>query len=337
MPRLVLYQQTHHVTTNGIEAPISLLPLYQQNTGVTHVIISALHVNGPGEITLNDHTPNNTRFDQMWSECRTLQEQGIKIMFLLGGAAPGTYQRLSANESAAFESFYSPVRALIEKHGINGIDLDVEEPMMQVHVQRLIRRLRQDFGPTFIITLAPVYPAMLPRRRAYLGISRRILNSASMPTPDPVMNSLCRANGVRTRRNLSGFDYLQLEATLGNEIDWYNVQVYCGWGDPSGPGMYETLVDAGWKSEKVVLGVVTNPSNGAGWISLPRLTTVVRGLKAKYGEAFGGVMGWEYFNAGMNEPRGGPWQWVKELGIALGRVEAPVRLPISQGRPTVPS
>jgi hypothetical protein len=160
---------------------------------------------------------------------------------------------------------------------------------------------------------------MLPRVQLFNGLSRRILNSRDLPTPDPITAALCRAAGVRTKRNLSGFDYLDLEATVGDMISWYNVQVYCGWGDPTSPGLYESLEAAGWKTEKLVLGVVTNPTNGAGWRSLPELIHVVHLLVAKYGEKFGGIMGWEYFNAGMSERTGGPWEWVREIGVALGR------------------
>jgi hypothetical protein len=97
-PRLVLYQQTHHEKSG--EA-VSLLPLLTNKTGVTHVYIAALHVHPPDAehpIHLNDHAPQDSRFDQMWSEVKQLQDAGIVVMGMLGGAAPGTYVRLSASE-----------------------------------------------------------------------------------------------------------------------------------------------------------------------------------------------------------------------------------------------
>lgn len=50
-PKVVVYHQTHHRDGN----PVSILPLITNQTGVTHVIIAAIHLNeGPGNITLND-------------------------------------------------------------------------------------------------------------------------------------------------------------------------------------------------------------------------------------------------------------------------------------------
>jgi hypothetical protein len=95
-PRLVLYQQTHHQPEG---APVSLLPLATKGTGVTHVILAALHINPrPENITLNDNRPGHEKFQQLWSEVRWLQGAGIKVMVMLGGAAKGSYWRLGGDE-----------------------------------------------------------------------------------------------------------------------------------------------------------------------------------------------------------------------------------------------
>jgi len=68
--------------------------------------------------------------------------------------------------------------------------------------------------------------------------------------------------------------------------------------------------------------VLTNPGNGAsGYVPLERLKSVVDGLWGRYGAEFGGVMGWEYFNAGLGEEEArrdgleeGPWEWVRRVG-----------------------
>ncbi|KAK4973952.1 hypothetical protein LTR28_011155, partial [Elasticomyces elasticus] len=62
--RVVVYHQTHH-THDG--KPISVLPLITNQTGVTHVIVAAIHINeGPGNITLNDDPPDAKKFDVLW-------------------------------------------------------------------------------------------------------------------------------------------------------------------------------------------------------------------------------------------------------------------------------
>jgi len=54
-PRVIMYSQ-HRSQVNG--QPLSLLPLIDQNTGITHIIISSLHIDRkPGDIYLNDDRP----------------------------------------------------------------------------------------------------------------------------------------------------------------------------------------------------------------------------------------------------------------------------------------
>jgi hypothetical protein len=108
--RLIIYQQTHH-ERNG--TPISILPLIQNNTGLTHLYIAAIHLNDrPGDITLNDWTPDDERYKQLWDEVGVVQKAGVKVMGMLGGAAKGTYERLGRDVSLNSVSFWE-----IEMHG----------------------------------------------------------------------------------------------------------------------------------------------------------------------------------------------------------------------------
>ncbi|KAH6845521.1 glycoside hydrolase family 18 protein [Chaetomium sp. MPI-CAGE-AT-0009] len=279
LPRLITYYQTHH-TPSG--TPISVLPLLQ-NPGIalTHVILAAIHINeDPEALTLNDHPPSHERFTTLWAELRILQASGVKVLGMLGGAAPGSYARLDTSDAAAFERYYGPVAALVRERALDGLDLDVEERMSLAGVVRLIDRLRADFGPGFLITMAPVASALL----------------------DP-------------RKNLSGFDYKVLEGLRGNEIAWYNAQFYCGWGDCSNPVMYEMLLARGWPPEKIVVGLVTTPQNGGGWVPWNMLGIVLPLLVGRH-PRFGGVMGWEYFNSlPGGEER--PWEWAQSMTALL--------------------
>lgn len=95
-PRLIVYAQTFHDSAGNYH---SLLPLLANNTGITHVIVAAIHLNeGPGNITLNDHTPDDKRYETLWGEVKWLQGSGIKVLGMLGGAAKGSYERLSGND-----------------------------------------------------------------------------------------------------------------------------------------------------------------------------------------------------------------------------------------------
>lgn len=300
LPRLITYYQTHH-TPSGQH--ISILPLVQQpNIALTHVILAAIHINeDPEAITLNDHPPSHPRFAPLWAELRALQASGVKVLGMLGGAAPGSFARLDYHHGGgaegngdgdgdeAFERYYAPLAALVRERGLDGLDLDVEEPMSLRGILRLIDRLRADFGPSFLITLAPVASALL--------------------SPE---------------RNLSGFDYEALEVLRGRDIAWYNAQFYCGWGDCSSPAMYELLLARGWPPEKIVVGLVTTPENGAGWVPWHMLASVVPLLVGRH-PRFGGVMGWEYFNS-LPGGKERPWEWAQVMtgllrGRRIGRLE----------------
>ncbi|KAJ4306426.1 hypothetical protein N0V88_001227 [Collariella sp. IMI 366227] len=176
-------------------------------------------------------------------ELRILQASGIKVLGMLGGAAPGTFTRLDTDDPTVFSAYYTPLAHLIRERALDGLDLDVEEPMSLRGIIQLIDRLRSDFGPDFLITLAPVAAALL-----------------------------------RAEHNLSGFDYEALEVLRGGEIAWYNAQFYCGWGDCSNPAMYEMLLVKGWAAERIVVGLVTNPKNGRHEMRTKRWT-LMRGRK----------------------------------------------------------
>ena len=90
-PRVVIYHQTIH--REG--AYVSLLPLITNQTGLTHAILAAIHLNeGPENITLNDDPPDAVKYDALWGEVAWLQASGVKVLGMLGGAAKGSFARL---------------------------------------------------------------------------------------------------------------------------------------------------------------------------------------------------------------------------------------------------
>lgn len=271
----------HQTIIPGGGRYVSMLPLLQNSTGITHVIIAAFHINeSPDNITLNDDPPGSTMFDPLWNELPLLQERGVKVMGMLGGAAAGSFQRLDGNQEQ-FERYYRPFLAIIRRHGLDGIDLDVEESMSLSGIIRLIDRLKADLGDAFIITLAPVAAALL-------GIG-----------------------------NLSGFDYRELEQARASKISWYNSQFYNGWGPADDPRTYAAIISQGWSPRRVVFGLLTNPGNGSqGYVPGEKIGPILAMLVEQYPN-FGGVMGWEYFNA-LPGKREKPWQWAAEMSLSMG-------------------
>jgi len=91
-PRLVNYVQTFHDVAGN---PLSLMPLLDENTEITHINMAALHINDDSDgITLNDVNPNSTYWDPVWANVTALQAGGIKVLMMMGGAAAGSYPRL---------------------------------------------------------------------------------------------------------------------------------------------------------------------------------------------------------------------------------------------------
>ena len=274
--RVVCYHQTHYRRNREY---VSILPFITEAidlVSITHLIVAAFHINeGPGNITLNDDPPHAPQNDVLWEEVRILQEVGIKVMGMLGGAAKGSFERLDSSASA-FESFYLPFRDTIRMYSLDGLDLDVEEEVSLAGIIRLIDRLKSDFPDSFLITLSPV------------------------------------ATALQGQPHLSGFDYEALEVMRGSSIAWYNVQFYNNWAHLSnGMVSYDAIIRQGWQPERFVVGVLTNPDNGSGWIPLEELKLLLVTLVQKYPK-FGGIMGWEYFNSlpGGYER---PWEWAEAM------------------------
>lgn len=208
-----------------------------------------------------------------------MQDIGVKVLGMLGGAAQGSFQRLDASDEQ-FEAYYVPLRDMIRYHRLDGMDLDVEEQMSLGGVIRLIDRLKADFVPGFLITLAPV------------------------------------ATALQGRPHLSGFDYEALEVMRGSSIAWYNTQFYNNWGRLESFIDYDAILRQGWKPEKVVVGVLTNPGLGHGYVEFENLKRTLTALTQFY-PGFGGVMGWEYYNSRPGD-EDAPWEWAGHMMRCVG-------------------
>jgi len=62
------------------------------------------------------------------------------------------------------------------------------------------------------------------------------------------------------------------------------------------------------------MGVLTNSNDGNGFVETRLVVETIRQLRREF-PSFGGVYGWDYFDAGMGELDGGkePWEWVKTI------------------------
>ncbi|THU87071.1 endo-beta-N-acetylglucosaminidase [Dendrothele bispora CBS 962.96] len=273
--RVIVYYQTHYKNGQFV-SPLPLIGF------VTHLFIAAFHLNfgqlGNDIVHLNDFPPSDSYFAPLWPEIAILQGNGIKVLGMLGGAAPGTYDCLTDD---LFDTYYPPLRDVIRTYHLDGMDLDVEQTVSPHTIRRIIQTLKSDFGDDFIITLAPT------------------------------------ASALTEGGNLSGFDYISLEQDLASSIDWYNAQFYSGFGTFFPEDQYVKIIefDQGIDPSRVTAVVLTNPDNGSGYIDAHAVEESIGNLMEKYGTGWGGVGGWEYFNSLPEEDS--PWMWAAQMSEAM--------------------
>jgi hypothetical protein len=302
-PRLATYVQTFHTETHE-DVNISLLPLLAADIRPTHIILASLHLmETPGDINLNDFPPSDPMYNQLWMEVKILQAAGIKVMAMIGGAAVGTWQYLSGEDDEVLTKtflrtniadlqalkYYNPLlNNVIRKYNLDGLDIDIEQAQDINTPLRLIQQLYVDMGPCFTITMAPVAPALMTKDKDYI----------------------------------SGFSYQELDSKAVRPdgrtpiVSFYNAQFYNGFGNASSPDSYENIINAGWDPSRVVMGVSANSHDAYGWVPIKALQKTVKALMKRY-PTFGGVVGWEYFDAGEDDGLKQPYLWMKDLRDAI--------------------
>ncbi|KAI0553644.1 glycoside hydrolase [Xylaria curta] len=287
--RVVQYygQQTND---QGAKFHIDLLVNNADNkTYATNVLMGEFGISNK-TMRLNGGNPDEPANDWFWDEIKTVQDAGVKVsMWFREG-----YEFLK-EDNPAFDTYYDLVRQTITNHSLNGIDLDIEDSesscsgksMNLNDTDHLISRLRADFGPDFIITLAPV------------------------------------SNALLDEGSVSCFSYRALEQRAASNISWYNAQFYGGsWAGLKGPEYYERCINEGrWKPERIVTTITTSsdftyPLPRSSWIGLNETGPTIEKLVKKYAD-FGGVGGFEYYDA---QPGGyeHPWEWSRWAARRMG-------------------
>lgn len=152
--RVVVYLQS--------EQNLNLLPQCYAN--ITAINVSSFHVGytqAPGPIIpyihLNDNVPEDPMFDSLWVAMKQAQQNGVRMIAMLGGAG-GAYASLFGQNN--YNVFYPMLVNMLKKYQFDGIDLDVEEQVSQTNIEMLISDLRRDFPANFYITSAPVCSAL---------------------------------------------------------------------------------------------------------------------------------------------------------------------------------
>ena len=104
---------------------------------------------------------------------------------------------------------------------------------------------------------------------------------------------------------MGGFSYKALKNKVGDSIEYYNTQCY---GEYS-LNMYDQMVNNTYDSDKLVLGMLTGQDFNS-------IINEIQKIVTKYGDKFGGVAIWEYYNAPPSSPKT-PYIWCEVMNKLL--------------------
>lgn len=235
---------------------------------ITHVLVCLFHLGYGDKVNnthpraiLNNPTPPIDPGGPFWTEVvPELKRRGVTVMGSLGGGGVQDFEHLFG----AYDVFYPILVTTIRALGLQGMDLDIEEPSITTaNVKRLVGDLRRDLPDDFLLSSAPVASALV-------------------------------------EQSLSMTPLVDYNALIGS-FDWYNLQFYNGWGtidpgqaSPPQTPDYEDVVQACGEDmvSKLVAGVLTEGGSG----DLRSLAVQLRDLAEKY-EDFGGADGWKFQGA----------------------------------------
>jgi len=287
-PRIVTYNQT--VLQNGKTTPI--MPFLK--AGGTHMYICTLHIH-PGvfdKLYLNDTPYDDPVFNDMWAQVAAFQQGGGVAMAMIGGWAGGGIALMQFDSNK--DKYFQLVCKFLRDKKLQGIDLDIEPQDGQCdndNTLKLVANFRKVFPNDFRVTFAPM--------------------AADLTRPDGTGSSFSRINYPQMYKQ-------SLQANI--KIDWFNVQFYNTSYSLNTPNDYNTIIQYGrshgsFGPWQIVGGVETT-----GFIDYNTFKNTASSLAKTYNgsgnNAFGGVMGWEYFNS---DPQGtnAPWAWAQGLHDAM--------------------
>ena len=165
MVKIIYYYQTF----------CGLDDILHSNSKVTHIHLSSVHFGIKDDMTpyihLNDNEPDSKCFDSVWKQLKYAQNNGIKIILMLGGAG-GAYSYLFSD----FDTYYKLLKNMINQYDvISGIDLDIEESVELLDVKKLINKIKDDFGQEFSISMAPLASSLMNDEPGMGGFSYKDL------------------------------------------------------------------------------------------------------------------------------------------------------------------
>jgi hypothetical protein len=278
--RIGYYLQAHYHYDDHTKY-LSMLPLGDPSRHTAYIVLAAFHLNytkddgaGLKKIYLNDEIYDEGTNVKVWEEAEQLRAKGIKIFGLLGGDGIWEIEKLGGTEG--FDLAYRLVADMIRAKRLDGVDLNVEphdedstKSVGNAGVIKVVTQLKRDF-PDLLITMAPGGRELLPQES-----------------------------------RLSNVEYIDLYKSIGDQIAWFNVQCYNGWGSPE-VGSFQGYIDAGFPADKLVMLVLGGPNTSGqvtGWVDGDTLRDGLNSIIAAYPD-MGGICCWDWFNATLDASAG---------------------------------
>ena len=232
-----------------------------------------------------------------------------KILVAVGG---GTYSTSSWKGCADnLDAFASALIEFVKEHEFDGIDIDWEDTANLANVAQqkdgydavaflvnLTKKLRAGLpAPHYIITHAPQPPYF--ESAFYGGTYMQVMKQVG-----PLIDYL-------------NIQYYNNPGSVGNDGKEQAVKVAGTTGTPPYPTSIVGLAGQGLPVEKLLVGKPTTPLNaGSGFLPVdPFCNEVVAPLVAKYGNGFGGVMGWQLAESPNSAEL--EYDWISKVADAL--------------------
>jgi len=162
LPKHILVGYWH----NWQSSPAAFLPLRDviDHFDVINIAFATASNTGNGKIVFAPHAATDAR--QFKSDIMTLQGLGKKVLISIGGATGS----IAIDNFATQDNFSESVIKMVQQYGFDGIDINLEGKVVLdrgdtdfknptsasiTHLTAAIREVRNNFGPDFILSLAP--------------------------------------------------------------------------------------------------------------------------------------------------------------------------------------
>ncbi|MCR9176836.1 MAG: glycosyl hydrolase family 18 protein [Alphaproteobacteria bacterium] len=253
------------------------------SAGYTDVILSFLTVDPDGAGSLKLVVPATLK-DEL-PKLPAIRASGKRILISFGGGDMKTraWKRLVGREV----ELAGLLSEFVKSHGLDGVDIDFE--ISEALEERWPKHAFD--GVSLLIDLTKALEAALPS-------AALITHAPQPPYLDP---------------KWQGGPYLKVLKAAGEHIDWISIQYYNnpGYetpakryvvGEPDNPfvtayiGLVEATIEGGWPAAKILVGKPVFKGDAASGHMPPErvVSEIVKPLLDRYGEKFGGLMGWQY-------------------------------------------